>query len=70
MMSDIEQQWQQDVAAYGDEAYLQYRISLSDKNSFIDATDNNDVEWSISSVNYDVVRRDAEKCTNDDTEQQ
>jgi len=38
-------------------AFEMWEISLSDKNNFIDATDNRDVEWALNSTNYDVRRK-------------
>jgi len=46
-----------DVEVYGGNAYLMWEISLSDKNNFIDATDNDDIRWSFDSTNYDQRRK-------------
>ena len=54
----ISEQWQQVVEEFGDNAYQRIEISLSDKNRFIDATDNRDVEWALNSTNYDVRYKD------------
>lgn len=49
--------FEHDVSFYGADAYLMWEISLSDKDKFIDATDNNDVLWALDSTNYDVIRK-------------
>jgi hypothetical protein len=56
-LKPIGELFEHDMQFYGDDAYLMWKISLSDKNRFIGATDNKDVEWALNSTNYDVRRK-------------
>jgi len=58
-MNNLFEQFEKDVYEHGKLAFTLYQVSLSNKDKFIDAVDNKDVEFALNSVNYDVRRKES-----------